>query len=71
MHDGVYFMIKDDEDLIMESASKVRDIMLECASTIMRNAGDWVSQYKGLEPVPFKVDLEVGQSWGELYGLEI
>lgn len=71
LHDGCYFMVPDDDSIIKVVGRRMRQDLLWAVDTVMENAGTWVPEYAGLEPVPFKVDLEVGPSWGELHDLEV
>lgn len=71
MHDGAYLLVKDDDTLIAEVAYKFRKDLIWTANHIMKNAGKWVPEYAGLDPVLFKVDLEVGKSWGGLEDYDV
>lgn len=66
LHDGVYFISPDDASVYEEAKEVIHRIMIEAADEIMQRAPELFEDFRGLEPIPFKVDLEVGRSWGDL-----
>jgi DNA polymerase-1 len=70
LHDGVYFVCKADSDMLLAAARKIREFMLGAALTIQKEAGFWFPEFKGKEILPFKVDMELGYSWGGLEDFE-
>lgn len=71
LHDGGYLVCKGDPAIIKEVATVLRDKLLEAVYTIQDNSGIWVPEYAGLKRMPFKVDIEVGKSWGSLEDYQI
>ncbi len=71
LHDGTYFSCLDDKYLIEDCMRNIHSTMIDTAYYIMHNCGTWFPEFEGLEPIPFKVDLETGPSWGELSHYEV
>jgi uracil-DNA glycosylase family 4 len=66
LHDGTYVVCKDKPQVIHDVAQIMHDMMLSTITMIQQSCGDWFPEYKGRREMPFKIDLEVGKSWGAL-----
>lgn len=66
LHDGVYFIAPDDKSIYEEAKIVIHRFMIEAANDIMKRGPEMFEDFRGLEPIPFKVDMEIGSSWGDL-----
>jgi len=71
LHDGLYFQVPDEPEIIEYVGLAERQIMLDVAYEIQEEAGSRFPEYKNNKTMVFKVDISKGIRWGSMEDIDI
>ncbi len=71
LHDGIYFQVPDEPNIIEHVGKAQRQTMLDVAYQVQDEAGGRYPEFANLKTMPFKVDISTGERWGAMDDLEL